>query len=61
MVTDALTGDALDLGTSTYRPSAALAEFVRARDQFCVFPGVRHEALLTSSEVRDRRRCYVAS
>jgi hypothetical protein len=44
MLTDALTGDALDLGTSSYRPSAALAEFVRARDQYCVFPGCLHPA-----------------
>jgi Domain of unknown function (DUF222) len=37
---------------SGYRPSAALAQFVRCRDVTCRFPGVRHEALLSMSEVQ---------
>ncbi len=35
---DPLTGGLLDLGRRTYRPSAALARYVRARDRTCIFP-----------------------
>jgi hypothetical protein len=41
LVTDPLSGAVLDAGTTSYRPPAALAEFVRARDQHCRFPGCR--------------------
>ena len=41
LVTDPLSGAVLDLGTRRYRPSVALAEFVRARDRWCRFPGCR--------------------
>ena len=39
LVTDPLSGAVLDLGTTRYRPPAALADFVRARDRRCRFPG----------------------
>jgi hypothetical protein len=34
-----------------YQPSAALERWIRCRDLICRFPGVRHEALLSISEV----------
>jgi hypothetical protein len=34
-----------------HTPSTRLADFVRCRDLICRFPGVRHEALLSISEV----------
>ncbi|MBD8062935.1 HNH endonuclease signature motif containing protein [Oceanitalea stevensii] len=39
LVTDPLSGEVLDVGRTRYRPPAALAEFVRARDRSCVVPG----------------------
>jgi hypothetical protein len=39
LVTDPLSGTVLDLGRTRYRPTAALAEHVRARDRTCVRPG----------------------
>lgn len=39
IVTDPLSGVVLDLGRSTYRPPAALARHVRARDGTCTRPG----------------------
>lgn len=39
MVTDPVTGRLLDYGRTTYAPPAALADFVRARDQMCRGPG----------------------
>jgi hypothetical protein len=44
LLTDPVTGHLLDLGRNTYRPSAALAEFVRTRDHRCIFPGCSHPA-----------------
>jgi hypothetical protein len=41
LVTDPLSGTVLDVGTAKYRPPARLAEFVRARDRHCRFPGCR--------------------
>ncbi len=38
LVHDPLTGGLLDLGRRAYRPSAALARYVRARDRTCIFP-----------------------
>jgi hypothetical protein len=38
-VTDPDSGHLLDLGRRSYRPSAALRDFVVARDQTCTFPG----------------------
>jgi len=39
IVTDPLTGAVLDVGRTRYRPPAALAEHVLARDQVCAGPG----------------------
>lgn len=39
LVTDPLSGQLLDLGHARYRPSTALADHVRARDNTCVRPG----------------------
>jgi len=44
LVTDPLSGTLLDYGRTTYRPPAGLADFVRARDQRCVFPGCSRAA-----------------
>jgi uncharacterized protein DUF222 len=38
-VTKPATGELAEASPGTYRPSPRLAEFVRARDQYCVFPG----------------------
>lgn len=43
LVTDEL-GALIDYGRCTYRPPAALAEHVRARDRTCRFPGCRRRA-----------------
>jgi hypothetical protein len=43
-LTDPLTGQLLDAGRTTYRPSRALAEFVRARDETCRFLGCSQPA-----------------
>src|SRR6266511_3765952 len=42
LLTDPVSGHLLDYGRTTYRPPAALADFIRARDHHCVFPGCRH-------------------
>ena len=47
LVTDPVSGTLLDHGRTTYRPPAALAEFVRARDQTCRFPPCNRRALDT--------------
>jgi Domain of unknown function (DUF222) len=39
LLTDPSTGSLLEYGRTTYRPPAGLADFVRARDRRCVFPG----------------------
>jgi Domain of unknown function (DUF222) len=39
LLTDPVTGAVIDLGRRSYKPSAALADIVRARDPYCVFPG----------------------
>ena len=44
LVTDPLSGALLDHGRTTYRPPAALAEFVRARDLTCRHPTCRRPA-----------------
>lgn len=44
LVTDPLTGHLLDAGRHTYRPSAALVDFVAARDRVCAFPGCNQPA-----------------
>ncbi len=45
LVTDPLSGALLDHGRGTYRPPAALADFVRARDVTCRFPPCNRRAL----------------
>jgi hypothetical protein len=37
-------GALLDVGRTSYRPPAALAEYVRTRDRTCRFPGCRRQA-----------------
>ncbi len=44
LLTDPVSGHLLDYGRTTYRPPAALADFIRARDHHCVFPGCLHRA-----------------
>jgi hypothetical protein len=44
MITDPLTGDLIDLGTTRYRPSEALLRFVMTRDGTCAFPGCSRAA-----------------
>ena len=39
LLTDPVTGELSDLARCQYRPPAALADHVRARDRQCVFPG----------------------
>ena len=39
LVTDPLSGAVLDIGRRRYRPPAALADLVRARDRACTHPG----------------------
>ncbi len=56
MVLDPMTGALLDLGTTSYKPSAALARFVKTRDRTCIFPTVRREALIDRVEVKDLHR-----
>jgi hypothetical protein len=38
MILDPMTGALLDLGHTSYRPSEALARFVKTRDRVCAFP-----------------------
>ncbi len=45
LITDPLSGALLDHGRHTYRPPAALAEFLRARDRHCRVPICRRRAL----------------
>jgi len=45
LLTDPATGALLDYGRTTYRPPAALADHVRARDVYCRFPTCRRRAL----------------
>jgi hypothetical protein len=44
LLTDPVSGALLDVGRTTYRPPAALADHVRARDRTCRFPGCRQPA-----------------
>ena len=43
-VTDPVTGHLLDYGRRTYRPPTALADYIRARDTTCRFPGCARPA-----------------
>ncbi len=44
MILDPQTGGLLDLGHSAYKPSAALARFVKTRDRACPFPNCNRAA-----------------
>ncbi|HEY3259372.1 MAG TPA: DUF222 domain-containing protein [Pseudonocardiaceae bacterium] len=44
LLTDATSGVLLDYGRTTYKPPAGLADFVRARDVTCRFPGCTRPA-----------------
>jgi hypothetical protein len=50
----------LDVAAPSYVVPAHIRRALVLRDKGCSFPAVRHEALSTNSEVRDRRYCYVA-
>jgi hypothetical protein len=45
IVTDPLTGEAMDLGRTRYRPSAELREWIEERDRTCTFPGCGRPAV----------------
>lgn len=44
IITDPMTGQVHDLGRTRYRPTAAMAEFVRVRDRECRRPGCARPA-----------------
>jgi hypothetical protein len=44
LITDPTSGTVLDYGRTTYRPPAALAEHIQARDRYCRGPHCRHPA-----------------
>jgi hypothetical protein len=50
-VTDPTTGTLLDAGRRTYRPSAALREFIKARDVYCRFPTCSARADWITTEI----------
>jgi hypothetical protein len=52
LVTDPISGALLDAGRRSYRPSAALADFIRARDRTCIFPGCGRSAWKTDADHR---------
>jgi hypothetical protein len=43
-ITDPRSGELLDLGRKSYRPSQYLVDFLLARDRTCRFPGCRYPA-----------------
>lgn len=43
-ITSPLTGEILDQGSGTYRPSRRLRNFIRVRDPICTFPGCRRRS-----------------
>jgi hypothetical protein len=45
LITDPMTGSAVDLGLRCYRPSAPLRRLVEARDRCCRFPGCQRPAI----------------
>lgn len=47
ILTDPWTGSILDLGRKRYRPSKALRDFLRVRDEHCRFPGCRRPPALS--------------
>ncbi|MEO6714786.1 MAG: DUF222 domain-containing protein [Mycobacteriales bacterium] len=57
LVTDPVTGHLLDFGRTTYRPPAALARYIRARDVTCRFPGCSRRAQLCDLDHADAWDC----
>jgi hypothetical protein len=45
LIVDPVTGHLLDYGRGTYRPPAALVDYLHARDLTCRFPGCTHPAM----------------
>ena len=43
-ITDPTSGELLDIGRKSYRPSQHLVDFLIARDRTCRFPGCRYPA-----------------
>ncbi|MFC3454444.1 DUF222 domain-containing protein [Amycolatopsis speibonae] len=54
-------GEPLDVGRLRRFVTPGQRRALNIRDRGCAFPGVRHEARLTSVEVRDLHHCYVAA
>ena len=52
LITEPITGHLLDAGRTTYRPPTALADYIRARDKTCRFPGCTRSAWKTDTEHR---------
>jgi hypothetical protein len=44
LLNDPISGQLLDYGRTTYRPPAGLADYIRARDHHCLFPGCARPA-----------------
>jgi hypothetical protein len=51
-ITNPISGGVIDRDGRSYRPSPALADLVRTRDRYCVFPGCSHPA--TSCDIDHR-------
>lgn len=47
ILTDPWTGAILDLGRKRYKPSKALRDFLRVRDEHCRFPGCRRAPMIS--------------
>lgn len=56
LVTDPLTGDAIDLGLNAYRPSAALRRAMEAKRPTCSMPGCNRPAYSCEADHREERR-----
>jgi hypothetical protein len=56
ILTDPLTGQALNYGRTTYRPPATLADHVKARDRVCRFPPCQTPAHHTDLDHKQRFR-----
>ncbi len=54
MILDPQTGGLLDLGHTAYRPSQALARFVKTRDSTCIFPTCSRPARRCDNEHTQR-------
>jgi hypothetical protein len=55
MVTDPLTGDTLDLGLTSYRPSAALQRLIEATYPTCTMPGCSRPSIQCEIDHRHER------